>query len=165
MTRLKHKKHERFCRVYTTNGFNGSAAARAVGYSERSCDGTAYDILRYPQVIVRIAELMSDIDEKLEMTQEETVAELNKLAKFNPQDMYDDDGFLIPIHQLDADVAANVKEIEHEPITGKVTKVKAGGDKKGALDMQMRYHNAYENDQKAGAGIIVIPLDEKDMKA
>ncbi len=106
---------------------------------------------------------MADVDEQLEMSKEETVAELNKLAKFNPQDMYDDDGFLIPIHKLDSDVAANVKEIE--VLAGIVTKVKAGGDKKAALDMQMRYHNAYENDQKAGSGTIEIYLDEKDMKA
>ena len=99
------------------------------------------------------------------MSAAEARAETAALAAFNMADFYDEDGLLIPIHELPREVAACVTEVEYDRLTQQLpTKLKAGKDKLGALDKIHRIHGSYELDNK-GTGEIHIHLDEKDMKA
>jgi phage terminase small subunit len=157
MPRLKNKQQERFAKNYVTNGFNGAKAARSAGYSVKAAKEAGSRLLTYPLVATRVLEIEAGVDVLLDMSLEETVAEINKLSQFNPQDLYDDNGHLIPIHELHEDVAVNIQEVTD-------TGYKAGKDKMQALDKQLRIHNAYEDHESAGGGVINIYLDETDLK-
>jgi hypothetical protein len=126
--------------------------------------------------MARVQQLMAKDAEKLQTTKEEALAELDALVTFNPQDLYDDDGHLIPIQDLPRSVAASIKEIKskalvtldedgNERLVVSPELVKAGADKRAAIDMVLRLHNAYEDDQRAGAGEVHIHLDDKDLQA
>ena len=83
---------------------------------------------------------------------ERTLKEVARLAYADPRKLYDKDGNLIPIHQLDDDTAATVASIEVEEeftgkgeslaLTGHLRKVKQHS-KIQALDMAMKYHQLY----------------------
>ena len=179
MARLKNKRRERFCKCYVNNGFNATKAARGAGFSANSCGTEGHRLLQNAEVSTRVMELMNAADELLDMSTAEAMDELNKMANFNIQDFHDDDGHLIPVQELDPDVAVNLQELKtiHKPaqydddgkeISPAMTiplEIKAGKDKTKALDMILRIKNAYEDHEKSGSGTINVYLDEKDMKA
>lgn len=163
MPRLKNRRHERFAREYIRQNFNGAAAARAVGCPHTSARTTASDWLAKPNVSARVTELADNLLDDILVSKEELIAESNKLAMFNPKDMYDEDGQLLPIHEMDDDVAISVQEMEM--LGARVIKIKAGRDKRAAIEQGLKMHNAFENHQEAGSGIINIQMDEKDERA
>jgi phage terminase small subunit len=165
MAKLKNKRRERFCKLYVSNGFNATRAARGAGFSADTAYSAGPRLLKDVEVSNRVMEMMNTADELLDMSLEEAVHELNVMSKFNIQDFYDDAGRLIPIEELDPDVAANLHELKIDPETGVPVEIKAGKDKTKALDMILRIKNAYDDHQKAGSGTINVYLDDKDMKA
>ena len=163
MPKLKNHRRERFCKLYVGEcDFNASKAARSAGYSLLSCATEGGRLLQNAAIQTRVAELMEAESLLYEMSASEARAETAALAAFNMQDFYDDDGQLIPIHELPRAVSACITEIEYDALALK--KIKAGKDKLGALDKIHRLDNSYEADNK-GHGEIHIHLDEKDLKA
>jgi hypothetical protein len=168
MSKLKNSRHETFVRNYVSNGGNASKAARAAGCTTVNAGTQGNKWMKNAAIQQRIFELLKADELLYEMSREETISEINKLAAFNMADYYDDDGVLIPIHELDSALAVGISEFEVDHDRAGlpyISKMKAGKDKRAALDMQMRHHNLYEKHQAAGGGVININLDEKDMKA
>ena len=56
-----------------------------------------------------------------------------------------DDGRLLPLEQMSADVRACIASMDFDPNTGRVTKVRFW-DKNAALEKAMRHHGLYEKD-------------------
>ena len=163
-SRLKDRQLERFCREYVDNGHNGAKAARAVGKSEGNAAQWASEQLRKPKVLQRVMDINDGHIESLIYSKEEALAELNELATFDIRDAYDDDGNLLPIHQMSKAAAAAVKEVEMFP-NGKVAGAKFLDVKHRAVVKMLEYHNAFEDHQKSGSGEVHIHFDEKDEQA
>lgn len=145
--------------------YNATKAARGAGYTLLNSAQAGYELLRNPEIQARIAELMADEAELFDMSADEAKAETAALARFDLADLYDEDGQLIPIHELPRHVSICITEIEYDKLRlGIPVKVKAGKDKMAAIDKVHRIHGSYEADNK-GQGEIHIHLDEKDMKA
>ena len=128
-----------------------------------------------PVIMARIQQILAADAGNLAMTKEEALDELAAMARFNPADLYDDDGDLIPIQDLPREVAISVREIKtrsrvvvakdgSESVVVTPDLIKAGGDKRAAIDMVLRIHNAYEEDN-ASKGQVHIHLDDKDMQS
>ena len=175
MAKLQNNRHEKFAKLMALHS-NASRAARGAGYSERSCGSEGYRLLKDPVIMARILQLQAGDAKKLAMTKEEALEELDALASFNPSDLYDDDGELIPIQHLPRHVAASIREIKSksrvtvnadgsESVVVSPELIKAGNDKRAAIDMVLRIHNAYEDHEGAGKGEIHIHLDELDLQA
>lgn len=115
---------------------NGAQAAIRAGYSENGARTEAARLLKLPEVIERVEELERETAESLKITREKVLLRLADIAFFDPRKMYRDDGRLLPIHKMDADVAAGVAGFEEEEIfeeAGTLKKVKLR-DTKSALD-------------------------------
>ena len=166
MAKLNNIRQERFCQLYALHG-NASRAARGAGYSERSARQLGSRLLTDPVVSARILQISAGDAEKLATTKEQALAELDALVTFNPQDLYDDDGQLIPIQDLPRPVAANIREIKrsYDKNGYEHIEVKGTNDKRAAIDMVLRLHNAYEDHERAGKGEVHIHLDDKDLQA
>ena len=162
MPRLKNRQHEHFCQTYVANGFKGAAAARAARYGEPNARQQAAVLTTRPDVIRRISELNDDILDGIAMSPDEAAAELGMMARFDVRDLYDSDGQFIPVHQLPSEAAVSVNEVECD--LGITTKIKAGKDKRAALDMIMRHHNWFEAHQTSGKAEMIINISEKDEK-
>lgn len=165
MARLKHLRHERFCREYVRRNYNGAAAARAVGAPQASCRSTACEYLAKPNIIARISELNEDFLNDIALNAADVAATLAHMASFNPADLSDDDGNPIPIHQLPREVALGVQETTlTETSDGKTVYIakKSGKDTKGALDSIAKHLNWFEEHQNSGKSEMNIVISEKD---
>lgn len=158
MPKLKNKRWERFAREYVRNGFNASAAARAVGYSIISAGTQGPWLMTKPAIIQRIDEFNDNINDDVIMNAQELMAEASAMAKANIKDCYDDDGRIIHPSQLDESVTVNIQEVQH--LGANVTNIKFGRDKKFGMDLIAKSHNMFEAHQKSGA--MTVFMDDKD---
>ena len=89
---------------------------------------------------------------KYSLSKERVDEELAKLAFVNPQDLCDSSGFPLPVHLLDRDVAAAVKEVV------------VGGyklhDKKAVLDLISKNEGFQDKHQRAGQSVTVIKVPD-----
>ena len=178
MSMLRNHRHEKYCRLFAESG-KGAESARGAGFAKASANVESARLQRDPVIMARIQQLLAADAKLIKITRAEALHEMSSLATFNIKDCYDEDGVLIPVHLLPAETAASIKEIKSIVIPaeydgeGNITKpaevvageIKAGHDKRAAIDMALRIHNAYEDHEGAGSGVINIYMDEKDMKA
>lgn len=151
-----------FAHEYIANGKNGTRAAIAAGFKERSAYSAAHRLLKDSEVKAIIADASRKAAEKSGLTVERTLQEVARLAYADPRKFYDEHGNLIPVHLLDDDTAATVASIEVVEMAGGAkidgdagiehtvmhTKKIKSWDKNAALEKAMKYHGLYEADNK-----------------
>jgi len=130
-------RQRRFVEEYRARR-NATQAALAAGYA-RSYAKDAYKILREPEVAAAIAEHDRALTAKLEITAERVLREMMRLAFSDHRKLYNTDGSLKPLHELDDDTAAALASVESVTRIGRgaegasqLHKVKLG-DKQPAL--------------------------------
>jgi phage terminase small subunit len=93
---------------------NGRRAAIVAGVPEASAAVTAARWLKEPAVAAAIADWRERKQDELELTAELVLAELRKLAFYDPGNLYYRDGKRIPVHLLDDVTRAAVAMVEDE---------------------------------------------------
>jgi len=137
-------KQERFAQVFIETGIAVEAYRQVYGgehYSRHALDAAAYRCTSHPRIAHRINELREAQLKKHSVTIERVVSEYRKLAFLDVRKIFDADGNLKPIHELDDDTAAAVAALEVEDATearGRLRKVKLL-DKIRALDSLAKY--------------------------
>jgi len=107
-------QQERFCREYVID-YNGTRAAIAAGYSEKTAREQASDLLTRPHIANRVDELNGKRLQKADVTAEKVIQRLANLAFFDPRRLYRDDGKLVPLSELDPETADAIAGFEvHE---------------------------------------------------
>jgi phage terminase small subunit len=82
--------------------------------------------------------------ERIEITADEVLEEIEKLAFGNIKNLYDKDGKLIPIQDLPDDISATLQEVTEESINAKVIKRKYKlSNKKGNLELLGKHLNLF----------------------
>lgn len=104
-------RYEIFCRAYVID-FNGKKAAISAGYSPKSAESKASQLLRKVKVKARLAELTKKQASKLEITADSVLREIARLAFFDPGKFFREDGSAIPITELDEDTRRALVGIE-----------------------------------------------------
>jgi len=105
------RRHELFVAEYLTD-LNATRAAIVGGYSKKGAEQTGSVLLRNPKVSAEIEQKQQKRLGKLEITAKKTLAELAKIAFFDSRRMFEPDGRLKQIHELDDDTAAVVAAFE-----------------------------------------------------
>lgn len=152
-----NEKQQRFVDEYLID-LNATAAYKRAGYEAEgnAAEVNACRLLSNAKVAEAIAKRMKDREKRTEITQDRVLQEYAKLAFLDPRRFYNEDGALIPVHQLDADVAAALVGVDvHEEkvdgvAVGQTKKIKFV-DKKGALDSVARHLGMF-NDKMALTG-------------
>jgi phage terminase small subunit len=109
MPRLSNERLERFCRVYARK-FDRVEAADVAGYTY----GTAGVLCTRVEVQERVKELTENMLKAADITAQRVMLELGRVAFADIRKVFNPDGSLIPIHELDDDAAASIAGIEHE---------------------------------------------------
>jgi phage terminase small subunit len=140
-----------FVEAYITNGGNATEAAISAGYSAKTAYSAGGRLLKDVDIAAAITARRGVLIEKFELTTERTLREIARLAYFDPRKMYNADGSLKAIHELDDDTAAGIAGIEVDEIKdGKVvigvTRKFKQWDKNAALDKAMKHLGQYEQD-------------------
>lgn len=162
-------KEDRLCKEFLANG---EIQCRAF---LRVYPGHSYDMARTesskafakPHIKRRISELRDERNKRLEIKADKVLAEIAKLAFYDPRELFDSDGRLKPIDELDPDHAAIISGIEtSSKIVGDekdgictLTKIKLA-DKGANLERLGRnlklFTDKQEHSGKDGAPITVI---------
>lgn len=157
-------RYEIFRRTFKANKENATQAAIAAGYSPHTAHVQGAQLLKRLNIQRRFEVQESDIVERSGLTLESTLEQLRRMVEFDPRVLYDDDGTLLPIHDLPDDAATVLSGIESDEIKingvsiGSTKKVKYP-EKKGAVDMALRYFGAYERDNTQRAGNLALQIN------
>lgn len=108
-------RQELFAREYVID-LNGSRAALAAGYSEKTAGVQACNLLKNHKVKRLVEQLLAKRHSKLDVTGERIIEELAKLAFFDARSIWNEDGSLKPIREWDDAAASALAGIEHEKL-------------------------------------------------
>jgi phage terminase small subunit len=93
-----------FVEAYLANGGNGTQAAITAGYPESSAHVSASRLLSRAKVRAAIearrAVVRNTVEAETGVTVARLVAELAAIALFDPKDLYDDQGVMLPVHLM-----------------------------------------------------------------
>jgi phage terminase small subunit len=153
---------ERFCQEYMVD-HNGKQAAIRVGYSPRSAHVQASRMLSKANIQARIAELSGKIRESTMITAERALEEYAKIGflQLDVRKLFDEQGNLIPIQDLDDAAAAQIAGVEVSEIVSeqlgtkeaprvvltRIRKIRLHpiGEKKAALDSMARHLGMFKD--------------------
>lgn len=96
---LTHKE-QIFVREFLRDG-NGTRAAVTAGYSGRTAAVAASKLLRKPKISAEIAKLREKLLQKIEIDAEKVLQGLAELAFFDPRKMFNPDGSMKKITDMD----------------------------------------------------------------
>jgi phage terminase small subunit len=140
-----------YVEAFITNGGNARQAAITAGYSEAGSDKASWRFQKDPEVMEMLRKRREKLIAKFELTTERTLLEIARLSYSDPRKLYNEDGTLKSIHELDDDTAAAVAIIEVDEITsqgavvGLARKTKLW-NKAQALEMAAKVLGMYEKD-------------------
>jgi phage terminase small subunit len=154
-------RRARFCEEYLANGHKASAAAVAVGYAEgSSARGVGHTFLAELKASGELAAAARQRAEAAELETVRTLREVARIAYGDVGRLFDAEGKLIPLADLDEDVRAIVAWIELWP-DGTPKKVKLWS-KVDALDMAMRHAGLFERDNGRSQPNLTLMVDLVD---
>jgi|SRR5579863_455709 len=174
------ERDERFAACYVTNGGNAKAAAREVFkgvLTVAQAEQQAGRYLRRPYVQHLIADHQARVEAELSaryaITRENVLEALSNLVFADPRKLFDADGNLLHLTQLDDRTAKMVSSFEVEELyesvgegrakrkvnTGRVTKVKMW-DKNSAVDKAMRHLGLFEKDNQQKPATVMLTKDD-----
>lgn len=109
-------KQRNFCKQYVID-FNGTQAAVRAGYSKKTAKEQATRLLTNVYAREYISELTSKQDERTQITKDQLVAELAKIAFFDIRKIYTVDGGLKNVNEFGDDEAGAIAGIDtHDTI-------------------------------------------------
>jgi phage terminase small subunit len=108
-------KQRLFIREYCRH-LNATRAAIAAGYSEKTARQAGARLLTNVNVSAEIGKLTQKACERLEISAENVLRELARLAFLDPRNFYDANGALRNVTELDDDTAACISAMEVEDI-------------------------------------------------
>lgn len=141
-------KQERFCQEYIID-LNATRAAKDAGYSEMTADVQGPRLLGNVTVDARIKELQAVRATRTGITQDRVLQEYERLALFDIRKIYNDDGTLKRVSELDDDTAAAVVSVK--ALANMETEYRLA-DKRAALDSicKLQGYNAAQRHELTG---------------
>jgi len=108
-------RQEKFVLEYMLDG-NGTQAAIRAGYSKRSAEVQAFDLLRNPKIADKIRARREQFMARREISVERVLAELVDIAFTDLSEAFDDEGRLLPIKEMPARVRRAISGIDVEEL-------------------------------------------------
>lgn len=154
-------KQLRFVEEYVKS-LNASQAAVLAGYSKRNPDVVGGRLVKLPLVLVAIQERLDVLKRHNELSPKRILEELRRIATFDYASLYDQNGKLLPIHQMPPEARACIANIETRRVnlnsgdgqTDEVTRIRLI-DKAKALEM-LGKHLGLLTDKVEHSGTLVI---------
>ena len=160
MAELKAKQ-KRFCEEYIVD-LNATQAAIRAGYSEKTAYSIGHENLNKPDIEIYIQELMQKRSDRTEITADMVLKELAKIGFGNIQNLYDEDGKMRQIHELEENVAATLQEVTEDSIGEAVIKRKYKmADKKSSLELIGRHLKMFTDKIEHSGGIDLTTVDDE----
>jgi len=148
---LNHR--QRLFVTYILEGETGKSAAIRAGYSEKTAESQASDLLRNPKVARMLESRLRRLESRSELSIRDVIAELETWFLADPIETYNDDGTLKPVTEWPKPhrMALEGYEIEErleltandEPVEVRLHKVKLAS-RKGVAETILRKLGAFK---------------------
>ena len=135
---------ESFARQYVILQFNGTQAAIAAGYSRKTAAFQASALLKNHKVKALVKQFSAPAEKKMDFGVQRTLLQIARHAFVDPRRLFNSDGSIKRIEDLDEDTAACIHAIEH---TGKRTDKIKLTNQLHALELLARYHKLFAEDR------------------
>lgn len=119
-------QHHRFIANYVARPHSAAAAYIAAGFSPRGARQSAHKLLQDPLIQAEVKRLIEEKHKALHMDVDEILARAAMLARIDVAALYDENGALRPIHELEESASIAISGIEVQEVTegtGKNAKV------------------------------------------
>lgn len=103
-----------FAERYLTNGRNGREAAIYVGAPEANAGTQAYRWLQHPDVKALVEARTAAVVEEAVLNTTRWAKEMACIGHFDPGELYDANGALIPVHELPEHVRRAIGSVKRE---------------------------------------------------
>lgn len=164
-------KQSVFIKEYLVD-MNATQAAIRAGYSKKTAGSIAEKLLRKADIQQAVKAEMDARSKATDLSIERVLLEYKRLALFDIRKLYNEDGSMKAIHDIDEDTASALTSIESDDLydmdgkkIGNVRKLRAA-DKRAALCDVMRHLGGFEKDNRQlnGAKTVII-ADIKELNA
>jgi phage terminase small subunit len=159
-----------FVEAFCENGGNATKAAITAGYSRKTARAQGSRLLTGVDVAKAIAErraaMLVKAQAKTDLTAEEVLRSLARDIRFDPAKLYNEDGSMKAIHELDEDTRLALRGVEtleefagrgdDRELTGYTKKVKFP-EKTAAREQGMKHFGLYEEDNKQQPPTLLAP--------
>lgn len=161
-------RRKAFAHAYIANGRNRTEAAITAGYNPNTAYSAGSRLLKDGETKDLIDQLTAKAEQKAELTTENVLREVRRLALSDPRKLYREDGTLKRPDEWDDDTAAFVGSVEVlEEFTGKGDDRELSGytkklkiwDKNAALDKAMKHLGLYEKDNSQRGESLEIKIE------
>ena len=141
-----------FVEVYLANGGNATDAAIQAGYSKKTAKEQGSRLLADVNVKAQVSKRAEIVANKYELSAELAAKSIYQELTFDPAELYNDDGSLKSVKDLDKDIRMALTSVEFEEIGGKgspitVRKVK-WASRNQAREQLMKHLGMFEKDNK-----------------
>ena len=142
-----------FIEAMIANGGNQTQAAIAAGYPEKSAHVRGAELVKDRKVAAELERRRAEAAEKAKLTADEVLVSLARALRFDPRKLFQPNGTLKPIAELDDDTALVLQSLEIDEILkeraviGHTKKVKAT-DRNVAREQAMRHFGLYDRDNR-----------------
>lgn len=156
-------KQERFCQEYMRD-LNATQAAKRAGYSDNTANEQGSQNLAKLNIQERISELKEEIAERNRISVDELVSTLAGMVRFDIAELYNEDGDLKLIHQIDKEQRAAISSLEtdetmvDERMTVATRKVRTYS-KLDAIEKLMKHLGGYEKDNEQKISTIRVGFE------
>jgi phage terminase small subunit len=167
------KRRALFVEAYVANGGNATDAAIKAGYSKKTAYSAGGRLLKDVEISAEVEKRRAQSIEKAEkatdLTVENILRELGRIALADPRKLFDEHGAVLPVHEWPDDVAAMVAQVEvyEEKVegakVGETQKVKLW-DKNSALDKAMKHLGLYERDNEQKPVTTILAPGARNIK-
>lgn len=152
-----------FIEAYVTNGGNATQAAVSAGLSAKTARQQGARLLSDVAIKAEIAKRAELVAEKYELTTDLVTKSIVQELRFNPKNLYKEDGSLKAMHELDDDTVAGLTGVEliqvgnpDAPIF--VRKLK-WVQKQGAREQAMKHLGMFAADNKQKNPLEGLPYE------
>jgi phage terminase small subunit len=150
-------RHDRFYAEFQKNGGNATQAAIHAGYSPKNAHVIGSQLATRFSLRSAASVRASESIEKSGLAADALLEELRRIAMFDIRRLYDSEGNLKPISELDDETASAVASLDHSTeyegrgdmkrAVGSTSKIRMH-DKLAAIDKAMRHLGLYERDNR-----------------
>jgi phage terminase small subunit len=154
-----------FVEAFIQNGGNATQAAIRAGYSKIAAHNQGSQMLKRPDVAAAIKARSDKLAKQYSLTTDDVIRSISQEMHFDPARLFNDDGSLKKVTELDLDTRMALTSIECEQILGKdgksrvtVSKYKWGA-KHQAREQAMKHLGMFEADNLQKGPLSDIPRE------
>lgn len=152
-------RQKRFIDEYLID-LNGTQAAIRAGYSERTANEQAARLLAQVSIRSQVDKAIEERAKVSKLSAERILLELERLALFDIRKIFNADGSLKRVVDLDDDTAAAIMSVEMVEVGEEgqlvMSKKYKASDKKGALELAMRHRGMLNDKLELSTPLVTI---------